>query len=262
MSLDTQKVQGESVYRYFPINRIIESPMTEFQNRLMKFLEKFDAFCQEHGVEYCLMWGTLLGCIREKGFIPWDDDVDVVMNRTNFEKFKQLASENKLPEGFAFEDSFFLKGCRVPKVRDKRDPIRDRNGGEGIFIDIFPFDRFTAFDVFVLEFAEKGLYAREFRWKIHNKPLRSIYTVLSLIPYLCFAFVRMVYSKRKCDRGQFVGKAVITNTEGFFSFDDFYPFVKKRFETMDLPVPHGYDSILKKLYGNYWVPVNYNNNHY
>lgn len=236
--------------------------MTEFQCRLAEFLKEFDAFCQEQKIEYCLMWGTLLGCIREKGFIPWDDDVDVVMDRENFEKFKRLASEDKLPPNFAFEDSFFLKGCRVPKVRDKSEYIRDRNGGSGIFIDIFPFDRFTKTDVFVLDVAARGLHMRDYRRKIHNKPLRLIYTIFSLIPYVCFVCVRLIYSKKKYDHGNYIGKAVITNTEEFFTLDEFYPFVKKRFETMELPVPNDYDKVLRKIYGEYWIPIDFNNKHY
>lgn len=239
-----------------------EKTMNEFQCRLMNFLERFDAFCQEQGVEYCLMWGTLLGCIREKGFIPWDDDVDVAMDRANFEKFKQLAANNKLPEGFAFEDALFLKGCRVPKVRDKKEAVQDRNGGSGIFIDIFPFDYFTTLDALVLGLASYGLHIRDYRRKIRNKPLRLIYTLLSLIPYLGFVLVRAIYSRKKYDKGRYIGKAVITNTEEFFTLDEFYPFVRKRFETAELPVPNNYDAVLRRVYGNYWIPVDFNNKHY
>lgn len=236
--------------------------MTEFQRRLLGFLKEFDTFCREQRVEYCLMYGTLLGCIREKGFIPWDDDVDVVMDRNNFERFKSLASEGRLPPNFVFEDAFFLKGCRVPKVRDKSEVIQDRNGGSGIFIDIFPFDRFTATDVFVLEIASTGLLIRDYRHKINNKPLRMIYTVLSLMPYLCFVCVRSIYSKKKYDKGRYIGKAVITNTEAFFTLDEFYPFGRKKFESLELPVPNDCDAVLKKIYGNYWIPVDFNNKHY
>ncbi len=236
--------------------------MTDLQCRLLKFLKEFDAFCNEQQIEYCLMWGTLLGCIREKGFIPWDDDVDVAMDRNNFEKFKKLAIENKLPPNFVFEDSLFLKGCRIPKVRNKSEDICDRNGGRGIFIDIFPFDRFTATDAFVLGMASRGLRIRDYRRKICNKPLRSIYTVLSLIPYLCFVCVRSIYSKKKYGKGNYVGKAAITNTEEFFTSEEFYPFVRKRFETLELPVPNGFDAVLRKTYGNYWIPVDYNSKHY
>ena len=236
--------------------------MTEFQQQLVRFLEEFDKFCREQKIEYCLMWGSLLGCIREGGFIPWDDDIDVAMDRPNFEKFKNLAQEGKLPPNFAFEDSFFLKGCRVPKVRDKEQSVRDRNGGDGIFIDIFPFDRFSSIETKVLLFASYGLHIRDYRRKISNKFLRAVYTPLSFIPYLFFIAVRRIYSGRNSPNGKYTGKAVIMNPEVFFTVEEFYPFQRKKFETLSIPVPNGYDSILRKVYGKYWIPVNWNNKHY
>ena len=236
--------------------------MTDFQAQLMEFVKEFDAFCQTNDIEYCLFWGTLLGCIREKGFIPWDDDVDVAMDRENFEKFKKLAAENKIPSHFAFEDSLFLKGCRIPKVRNKDIQVKDRNGGTGIFIDIFPFDRFTEFDVKVLKTASLGLRIRDFRHKINNKLLRLIYTPLSLLPYLCFILVRKIYTLRRLTKGNYIGNAPITNSEHFFDIDDFHPFERRLFESRNLPVPRGFDNILRKVYGDYMIPIDYNNKHY
>lgn len=218
--------------------------MTGFQVQLLEFLKKFDAFCQEQHVEYCLFWGTLIGCIREGGFIPWDDDVDVAMDRDNFEKLKRLAREGKLPPQFEFEDSLFLKGCRIPKVRYKGVAIHDRNGGTGIFIDIFPFDRFTAIDVQILKIAATGLHVRDYRRKISNKLVRS------------------VYSHRELKNGKYIGNSPVTNSEYFFNVSDFYPFSRKQFEDSEFPVPKGFDAILKEVYGNYLIPVDYKNKHY
>ena len=220
------------------------SQMTGFQVQLLEFLKKFDSFCQEQHLEYCLFWGTLIGCIREGGFIPWDDDVDVAMDRDNFEKLKRLAREGKLPPQFEFEDSLFLKGCRIPKVRYKGVAIHDRNGGTGIFIDIFPFDRFTAIDVQILKIAATGLHVRDCRRKISNKLVRS------------------VYSHRELKNGKYIGNSPVTNSEYFFNVSDFYPFSRKQFEDSEFPIPKGFDAILKEVYGNYLIPVDYKNKHY
>lgn len=71
--------------------------LAELQGELLKLLLRFDAFCKERGLRYSLDSGMLLGAVRHKGFIPWDDDVDVDMPRPDYERL--MAFEKELPEG-------------------------------------------------------------------------------------------------------------------------------------------------------------------
>ena len=64
----------------------------------LTMLKELDAFCRENGIEYILDSGTLLGAIREHGFIPWDDDVDIVMTGENFERFQKCLAEKRAAE--------------------------------------------------------------------------------------------------------------------------------------------------------------------
>ena len=66
-------------------------------------LVEFDAFCKREGLLYTLAGGTLLGAVRHKGFIPWDDDIDLHMPRPDFERLVVLAREGKLPHGCTVE---------------------------------------------------------------------------------------------------------------------------------------------------------------
>ena len=66
--------------------------LDELHNVLFEMLNVFDSFCRENNIEYSLAYGTLLGAVRHKGFIPWDDDLDVMMTRENYNKF--LSSRN------------------------------------------------------------------------------------------------------------------------------------------------------------------------
>ena len=69
-------------------NDIILQQLKEAQLRI---LEDFITVCEKLNLKYYLAYGTLLGAIRHKGFIPWDDDIDIVMTRKDFEKFKKEA---------------------------------------------------------------------------------------------------------------------------------------------------------------------------
>ena len=66
----------------------------QIHNDLLVILKKFDDICRTNGIKYSLHGGTLLGCIRESGFIPWDDDVDVSMTRSEFNKIKRVLGNN------------------------------------------------------------------------------------------------------------------------------------------------------------------------
>ena len=72
--------------------------ITEIKNIELSILIEFDKYCLNNDLTYFLCGGTLLGCIRHKGFIPWDDDIDVFMPRSDYEKFYELTLNNPIKE--------------------------------------------------------------------------------------------------------------------------------------------------------------------
>ena len=100
---------------------------------MLDLLKMFDAFCTGHGVRYTLDAGTLLGAVREHGFIPWDDDVDVAMTRAEYEKFREAARRGPLPEHLTFSEF----SAQHPRVWLRRP------GRPGAWIDLFIFDYIT-----------------------------------------------------------------------------------------------------------------------
>ena len=126
--------------------------MTDAQRRMVELLDTFDAICQQEGLTYWLDHGTLLGAVRDGGFIPWDDDLDVTMPREDYEKFLKIAPE-KVPETLFLQtkESDPYTPVHYAKLRDRRSTYIDKweegkniRYHQGIFIDIFPLNRIDA----------------------------------------------------------------------------------------------------------------------
>lgn len=110
---------------------------------ILKFVTKI---CDSLNLRYCLMYGTLIGAVRHQGFIPWDDDIDIMMPRPDYERFLEYAFN--YPEAFGIYQIFnrevnknYLYG--ITRVSDSRYEIikeDEKNCGMGIFIDIYPYD--------------------------------------------------------------------------------------------------------------------------
>ena len=113
---------------------------------MLDMLVEFDAICQKHNLKYWLDSGTLLGAVRHKGFIPWDDDIDLSMPVEDYRKFKKIAN-NELSDNIFFQtretdpkfkfDYIKLRSNRASIV-EFHEEGRDVGYHQGIFVDIFP----------------------------------------------------------------------------------------------------------------------------
>ena len=115
----------------------------------LEILDVIDSFCKPHKIKYSIAYGTLLGAVRHKGFIPWDDDIDIMMLREDYNRFRQLWLENP-PEGYAFVDDILYDEYHenFAKIRKKNTTFIQFDSEYsikeiplGIFVDIFVFDR-------------------------------------------------------------------------------------------------------------------------
>ena len=115
----------------------------DLQNVELEILLEVDRICKKHGVKYFLVSGTLLGAVRHKGFIPWDDDIDICMPVSDYRKFCKIAQE-ELGENFFFQsyetdfyDRWFAK-IRKNNTTCIEKVYENSRLHQGVWIDIFP----------------------------------------------------------------------------------------------------------------------------
>lgn len=164
--------------------------LTQFE-----MLLELDALCRKNNIFYSIDGGTLLGAARDGHIIPWDDDIDVVMLRSEYEKFFQVCSEQLNKEKFFLQEHRTDKECNIGYARMRRKgTVYSRIGHEhmkyqgGIFIDIFvldgvtdskilrPLHRFVCFALRKLLWAKSG-------YVLHSNCIwRIIYRALAQIP--------------------------------------------------------------------------------
>lgn len=124
----------------------MDTELRELQLKCLEILEIIDRICREHNISYSLCGGTVVGAHLYKGFLPWDDDVDVMMTRENYNRFVQVA-QRCLPDGFSFQDYHtgnmtMHMGLSFAKVINERTTIIENTGDiSGVFVDITPYDR-------------------------------------------------------------------------------------------------------------------------
>ncbi len=123
--------------------------MTELRHLqlvILGIMKDIDALCVKNNIEYYLLGGSAIGAIRHKGFIPWDDDLDIVMDNKNYQRFIQVCREQLNKEKYSLQVGFEDWPLSFTKIRLKGTTLVEYDGydaGEdkrGIFVDVFKMD--------------------------------------------------------------------------------------------------------------------------
>ena len=140
----------------------------------IEILEDFEKVCNENDIKYYAAYGTLLGAVRHKGFIPWDDDIDIYMLRDDYEKLRRIAKENKLPKDFILKTIYSDNEYIATFDRLVNSQGIDFNQERMEKYHGFPFC--AGLDIFPLDYVPSGKKFEEFKEDVTT--LIQIYSIL------------------------------------------------------------------------------------
>lgn len=252
----------------------MENDVVAVQSELLKMLHILVPFLDKNGLRYYVCAGTQLGAVRHKGFIPWDDDVDIMLPRYDYEKLILLCKNNMLPQGLDAKSIELDEKTALPflKVISKEVEIDDQGQWDDngkLWIDVFPIDGMPSEISARERFFKKVKRKQKFFLSGYNN-LRQLNKVTKnklVLPvkYVAHAFAR-AYGLRKIalkyisfckqydyEGARYVGLVMWGNgPEEAIAKDDMSPM---QFDFCDMKVTgfKEYDKYLKNLFGDYMV---------
>ncbi len=245
-----------------------ELTLQELKDIEFEMLKVFDAFCKENNIRYFLAYGTLLGAVRYKKFIPWDDDVDLLIPREDYQKMITLFKDSEKYRLYAMEkdENYLFPFAKLCDLTTRKIETGYNNGVElGVDIDLFPIDSWDN----DMEKAKKE--AKYIHWMMMGLGWSKLESAASSNPVKTLArrclmtFCRMLGGKYFIRK---ILKATIKDSQkgssyagvkawcvygerGIIPAEAFADSVEIEFEGEKFPAPVGYDTYLTCLYGDY-----------
>lgn len=241
----------------------MSATVRELQLVLLEMLTQIDEICKRHSINYSLSSGTLLGAVRHKGFIPWDDDLDLMFLRNEYEKFLNIPKEEFAHYGLTLQKEYdkvwpltFSKVRKDNTTYIEKGPDIIPGAHLGVYIDIFPVDNlydddFLAhlqWDVFHLLVA-KTLGARGYKTNLLNKKI-ALFVSKHLPTAPMLSFVKAEKESQSKGVHIFLG-ASVDREKSIYPREMFEEYTNIEFEGKNFPVIKDYKKYLEITYGNY-----------
>lgn len=249
--------------------------MRDVQKGTLEILKKIDKICDEINLKYCLAYGTLIGAVRHKGFIPWDDDVDIMMPRKDYDLFVQYFIEHKEKlKSYEIINPQVNEKCpytisRISDMRYRLDVDNEEDYGIGLFVDVYPLDGVgNSFEESAKLKNISSKYASlcflSTRQRVKRENTKSTIKYIIKFPAFIVAktfgkkfFMNKLYSMAaNCDydSSKYIGCIIWASDDGvrgIFPKDWFKELIDIEFEGYMFKAPKDYDNILKHGYGDY-----------
>lgn len=255
--------------------RITEDDLEELHSILLMIFDDVVSICKSNGLKFAMIGGSAIGALRHRGFIPWDDDIDIIMPRRDFEKLYQVVVNN-YSEKYSILHPQEKKnyGRVLPKIRLKGTEYRKALESDldecGISIDIFPIE--NAYDNYILRYSQ-GIMAMGFGFALSCRRIykrrKEFVTFTNDLSFKCKCIIGFLlsfasleqwaqwtdYWYSKCKKENSVWVTVPADGKHFYGGlqkrNEFCAFHKVKFEGRESYVPGNYDNYLRGYYGDY-----------
>lgn len=247
-----------------------DTTLKKLQKLELMILKDFIQFCDENNIEYFIFGGSLLGTIRHHGFIPWDDDVDVIMFRKDYEKFVELYKRNPIDkytlltaentsDYFLFFAKLILNGTEFNEWWNNQVSFN-----QGIFLDIFVWDNapnnkiLRNIHILRARVLNRCVSISTLKFDIYPLSTRLVTNTLHHL-FKFFNLSSKNFKKRLSkllkkyddDSTSHVFNVSSTSYPMVFLKSDFSPSKKAKFEDVEVTIPNDFDMILTRYYGDY-----------
>lgn len=247
------------------MGRINNEMLKVGQEEMFKILHEIDRICRKHDIKYWLEFGTLLGAVRHKGFIPWDDDCDIGMMRSDFNKLREVIP-GELSKDFFFQTNktdpnYWRKMAKIRSNKVKmieHDEVENENYHQGVYVDIFIYDFYPAWALRVAAVLNACQDVRKMRRKYPKKSLLRNIVNLACFPVTIFynilrGLFKCLFKKYQNIRSDYIGSGMDQSGSIYLvRAEKIFPLTKElQFGCDKFFVPNQFEEVLKDIYGDY-----------
>ena len=240
----------ENLYYYYKNNNIdittlppAEGQIRDIQLANLVLLKELDYVCKKNKLTYWLEYGTLIGAMRHKGYIPWDDDIDTGMLRVDYERIVEIFNrDTRNPDLFAGFVRFKQNPCQgVIKIQHKKCPY--------LFVDIFPYDYYGK----KLTPTEQIYETKEILKSWNKAQKKASYEMTSTEVLSIMQEVRSELLTNNCSDSDLMWglDSYHDQKSWLFSNDMMFPLQTIKYEGLDCPCINKPDEYLRKIFGDY-----------
>ncbi len=241
----------------------MEDYKRNLQLKILEIVKDVDAVCKKNNITYYLAYGSCLGAVRHNGFIPWDDDFDIILKYEDYLKFikacqKDLDSKKYFVQTLETDPNYYLSFTKIRNIQTTliEESNKSMNMVNGVYIDVFPLVGYPKgkFKRFMFDINRAFALSSNIN-VINNKFLYSIFKIILKIfgKKNIINYCTKQCTKYKCEDFEdlisvFDADGVPVNlTSNTILGQPNY----MKFEDITLPIPENYDDYLKNIYGDY-----------